>query len=117
VNATLRNILIVLALAALVVLVPGGGAGASVATQSLSLAFLGALAYFASVMYRQHRVTLYSLGDGRRAILYASVGVALLTITATKRLWGTGAGTIVWFVLVGGAAYAVLAIVLAARRY
>lgn len=116
-NATLRNVLIVLVLAALVALVPGGGTGASVAGQALSLAFLGALAYFASVMYRQHRVTLYSLGDTRRAILYVSVGVALLTITATTRLWNTGAGTIVWFVLVGGAAYAVLSIVLAARRY
>ena len=117
VNATARNVVIILALAALVVLVPGGGTGASVAIQVLSLAFLATLAWFASIMYRQYRLTLYSLGDARRAVLYVSVGVALLTITATSRLWDTGAGIIVWFVLVGGAAYAVLAVVLSARRY
>ena len=115
-NATVRNVLIVLALAALVVAVPGGGTGASVALQVLSLAFLGSLAWFASLMYRQHRIALYSLGAPRRALLYASAGVALLTITATSRLWQTGGGIIVWFVLVGGAAYAVLAVVLSARR-
>src|SRR5581483_1072007 len=116
-NATIRNVLIILALAAVVVFVPGGGTGASVTLQVLSLAFLGAIAWFASLMYRQHRLTLYSLGDARRAVLYVSAGVALLTITATSRLWNTGAGIIVWFVLVGAAAYAVLAVVLSARRY
>ena len=117
VSATARNVAIILALAALVVLVPGGGTGASVAIQVLSLAFLATLTWFASVMYRQNRVALYSLGDTRRGVLYMSLGVALLTITATSRLWHTGAGIIVWFVLVGGAAYAVLAVVLSARRY
>jgi hypothetical protein len=117
VNATLRNVLIVFALAALLVLIPGGGTGASVATQALSLAFLGALVWFASLMYRQHRVELESLGDRKRAILYAALGVAFLTITASSRLWHTGGGIIVWFVLVGAAVYAVLAVVLSARRY
>ena len=51
-NATVRNILVVFALAALLVLIPGGGTGASVALQALSLAFLGALVWFASMMYR-----------------------------------------------------------------
>ena len=117
VNATLRNILIVLVLAALLVLIPGGGDGASVATQALSLGFLGALVWFASLMYRQHRTELDSLGDRKRAILYVAVAVALLTITASSRLWHTGGGIIVWFVLVGAAVYAVLAVVLSARRY
>jgi hypothetical protein len=117
VNATIRNVLIVLALAALLVLIPGGGTGASVATQALSLAFLGALAWFAFLMYRQHRVELDAIGDKRRAIVYVALGVALLTITASSRLWHTGAGIIAWFVLVGAAVYAVLAVALSARRY
>jgi hypothetical protein len=116
-TTTLRNVLIVLGLAALLVAVPGGGTGASVATQVLSLGFLVALAYFATIMYRQHRTELYGLGDRRRAIIYVAAGVVLLTLTATSRLWQTGGGTIVWFVLVAAAVYAVVAIVLAARRY
>jgi hypothetical protein len=115
--ATLRNILIVLAIAALVVLIPGGGTGASVATQAVSLAFLAALGWFASVMYRQHRSSLYSLGDGRRAILYIALGAAALTLTATSRMWHSPAGSIAWLVLIAGSAYAVFAIFWAARKY
>ncbi len=115
-STTLRNIVIVLVLAALVVVLPGGGTGAAVATQTLSLAFLGSLAWFAFVMYRQHRTELYSLGDTRRAILYVALGVALLTVTASSRMWSSGTGIILWFVLIAAAADAVLAVVLAARR-
>jgi hypothetical protein len=112
-----RNILIVLAIAALVVLVPGGGTGAGVATQAVSLAFLAALGWFASVMYRQHRVALYSLGDRRRAVLYVAAAVAALTLTGTSRLWHTGPGSVAWLVLLGVAAYAIFAVLWAARRY
>ena len=112
-----RNILIVAAIAALVVLVPGGGTGANVAIQAVSLVFLGALAWVASVMYRQHRMELYGLGDTRRAIVYAALAVAALTLTATRRLWETGAGSAVWLVLMAGAAYAIFAVAWSARKY
>jgi hypothetical protein len=112
-----RNIAIVLAIAALVVLIPGGGTGASVAVQAVSLAFLGALAWVASRLYREHRVALYSLGDARRATLYGAIAVGALTLTATSRLWQTGTGEIVWFALMGGAAYAAFAVVWSARKY
>ena len=66
-NANLRNIVIVLVLAGLVALLPGGGTGASVALQAVSLAFLGALAWIASITYRQRRPssTRWATGDGR----------------------------------------------------
>ena len=108
---------IVLVLAALVVLIPGGGTGASVAIQAVSLAFLASLAWIASRLYREHRVALYSLGDARRAVLYGAIAVAALTLTATSRLWETGTGEIVWFALLGGAAYAAFAVIWAARKY
>ncbi len=114
---TVRNTAIVLVIAALVVLIPGGGTGASVAIQTVSLAFLGSLAWIAARLYREHRVALYSLGDTRRGVLYGAAVVATLTLTATSRLWQTGAGEIVWFVLLGGAAYATFAVIWAARKY
>jgi hypothetical protein len=113
----LRNIAIVLVLAALVVAVPGGGTGASIAIQAVSLAFLASLGWFASIMYRQHRSELYSLGDNRRLAVYGAVGVGALTLTATHRLWQTGTGEIVWLVLMGGAIYALVAVFVSARRY
>lgn len=115
--ATVRNVLIVLAIAGLVVVIPGGGTGTNVAIQALSLAFLATLCWFAMVMYRQYRLTLYALGDRRRGILYAALAVATLTLTATPRLWSTGAGSVAWLVLLGLAVYAVFAIAWSARRY
>ena len=112
-----RNIAIVLVLAALVVAIPGGGTGANIAIQAVSIAFLASLAWFASIMYRQHRVELYSLGDNRRFALYGALGVGAVTLTATSRLWQTGSGEIAWFVLMGAALYAVIAVSLSARRY
>jgi hypothetical protein len=115
--ATARNVLIVFVIAAVVVVVPGGGTGAGVVLQAASLLFLAALGWGASVMYRQHRVTLYGLGERRRAILYAALAVALVALTGTSKLWRTGTGSVAWLVLIGAAAYAVIAIALSARKY
>jgi hypothetical protein len=117
-NATLRNILIVLVIAALVALIQGGETAANVAIQAVTLAFLATLGWFAMTMYRQHRVTLYSLGDGRRALLYGAVVVGALTLTATSKLWNAGgAGEVAWLLLLGGAAYAVFSVFWSARKY
>lgn len=110
-----RNIAIILALAAVVTWAPGGGTGSQIVIQTVSIAFLAVIGWFASIMYRQHRVALYSLGDGRRAGLYAALGVAVLTLSATGRLLATGPGVLLWFVLIGAAAYTVIAIIWAAR--
>lgn len=113
----LRNALIVLLIAALVVIIPGGGTAARVAIQAVSLVFLGSLAWVAMILYREHRLAIYALGDMRRAIAYSGVGIATLTLTATSRLWQTTGGKLVWLALLVGAAYAVGAVVWSARRY
>lgn len=115
--STVRNIAIIFVIAALVVLIPGGGTGASVAVQAVYLVFLASLGWFASLMYRQHRATLYSLGDRRRTILYVAVGVAAVVLTGTSKLWQTSGGSVAWLVLLGAAVYAVIAVVWSARRY
>jgi hypothetical protein len=115
--SNLRNVLIVVAIAALVILIPGGGTGAQIALQALYLAFFMSFVWFAALMYREHRTTLYSLGDKRRAILYVAAGVLTLTLSATSRLWQTSGGQLAWLVLIGAAGYAVFAIFWAARKY
>ena len=34
--------------------------------------FLGTIVWFLSLTYRERRVSLYALGDGRRALLYVA---------------------------------------------
>jgi hypothetical protein len=117
INPNVRNVAIVLIIAALVVLIPGGGTGANVALQAASLAFLATFAWVAFRLYREHRVALYSLGDSRRLIVYAAVGAAAVVFTASHRMFATGAGTIAWIALIAGCAYAVFAVVYSARKY
>lgn len=114
---TLRNLAIILALAAVVAIAPGGGTAAGVLLEALYLGFLAAAAWVASILYREHRGALYLLGDGRRALLYTAIAVLVVTLTATSRLWASSAGSVAWLVLVGGAVYACIAVAWAARRY
>ena len=116
-NRTARNVVIVLAIAALVALVQGGQTAANVALQALSLVFLGVIVYFLSIIYRQYRTALYGLGDRRRAMLYVALGVGTLTLTASSKLWATGAGSVVWVLLLAGSAYTVFTVVWSARKY
>ena len=116
-SAHVRNILIIAVVAAVVAIVPGGGTGANVTIQVVSLAFLGAIAWVAMLMYREHRVALYSLGDARRGVLYGAMGVAALTLTGTSRLWQTAGGKVAWFLLLVAAVYAAATVVYSARRY
>jgi hypothetical protein len=117
ISPAVRNVLIIAVIAALVAFVPGGGTTAGVIIQAISLIFLVSLAWVALILYRQHRVALYALGDGRRAALYAAVAVVAITLTATSRLWATSAGSVAWLVLMGGAVYVGFAVVWAARKY
>jgi hypothetical protein len=116
-TSTVRNILIIVVLAAVVAIVPGGGSGAHVVLEAVSLAFLTAVAWVASLLYREHRGSLYLLGDRRRALLYGAITVLAVTVTATSRLWHSSAGSVAWLVLVGASVYACFAVVWAARRY
>lgn len=117
INANVRNVVIVLALAAVVALLPGGGTTANVVLQAISLIFLVAIIWVAAIMYREHRTALYALGDGRRAALYAALGVLALTLTATAQLWRTSAGSVAWLVLVGASVYTGGAVIWAARKF
>jgi len=114
---TLRNVLILLALAAIVMLVPGGGNASAGILQALVIAMLAAIAWFGVRLYREQRSDLYSLGDRNRGILYAAAGLLALTVTATDRLWASGPGTVVWVALIALACYGVYYVFRASREY
>jgi hypothetical protein len=100
-----RNIAIIIGLALVVWLVPGGGDGAALITQILSAIFIVMIVLFMSRLYRQFRGEIFALGDQWRFALYAAAGVAVVTVAATTRLFATGAGKLLWFALLGAASY------------
>jgi hypothetical protein len=93
------NVAIVLAIAAAVYLLPGGGRAASTFEGVLLVGFAVGLGYLALRMYREHRVALHGLGDRHRAALYGSSALVALLVLGQKHLWRTGLGELLWFAL------------------
>ena len=114
---TLRNVVIVLALAAAVDFLPQGGRTADTISAILAVGFGAGLALFAGRMYLEHRVTIYGLGDRHRALLYGALAVGAVTITAQPRMFQTGLGEFAWFVLLGGVVVALLTVFRHWRSY
>jgi hypothetical protein len=116
-SAGLRNLAIVLGLAAALAFLPGGGTTASVILQLISVIFLAGLAFLAYRLYREHRVALFSLGDGVRGTLYGSAALTTLAIVGAHKLWETSAGVLAWFALIAAAVFGLVTVVRAVREY
>jgi hypothetical protein len=111
------NIAIVLVLAAAVDVLPGGGRAANTVGAVLSVGFAAGIAYFVGRLYLEHRVSVYGLGDRHRALLYGSVAVGIVTITAEPRMWQSSAGKVLWFVILAAVIYALVTVYRFSRTY
>jgi hypothetical protein len=109
-----RNAAIILAIAAAVYFLPGGGNAASIVYAVLGTLILVSLVLLAVRFYREHLSDVYGLGDRWRAVLYVALAAAVLAMAARARLVHTGAGTLAWIAVIGAASYAVY---LCWRRY
>jgi hypothetical protein len=105
-TAALRNIAIVLVLAAAVAFLPGGGSTAALIGGLLSTAILAAFVMFAARFYRENRMDIIGLGDRWRATLYGALAVIVLAMAARAELVKTGAGLLVWLAAIAGSSYA-----------
>jgi surface polysaccharide O-acyltransferase-like enzyme len=106
--------LIALALVAL----PGGGSALDVVLTLLTIVFFAAIVALFYRFYRQYRIDLETLSDMLRLVLYGSIGLALLTFTATDRLFDVGgAGVLAWFALLALASYGLFFVWTRYRRY
>jgi hypothetical protein len=114
---TARNVAIVVAIAAAVYFLPGGGRAASTFEAALWVGFAAGIGYLGIRLYREHRISLHSLGDRHRGMLYGAVALAVFAIAARGRMWGTGLGELIWFLLVGLVVYALLEVYRYSRTY
>jgi hypothetical protein len=114
---TARNIAILILIAAAVYLLPGGGRASETFLDLVYVAFGIAIGFIGLRMYREHRVALHSLGDLHRGLLYGAVSVGLVAVMARARMWQTGLGELLWFVLIGAIVYALIAVVRRWRAY
>jgi hypothetical protein len=114
---TARNVAIIVVIAAGVYFLPGGGRAANTFEALLWVAFGVGIGYLGLRGYREHRVGLHSLGDRHRGLLYGSLAGGVFLYAARARMWETGLGELVWFVLAGGIVYALLEVYRYWRAY
>lgn len=113
----LRNVAIVAGLALLVTVVPGGDAAAETILTAISMAFLAAIAWAVYRLYLSQQMTLMTLSDGRRALLFGAVGAIALLIAGFERFEGWAGGLFVWIVLMALAAVTIFVVYRDATRY
>jgi hypothetical protein len=104
--------------ALLLVVLPGGGNALDVLLTLLTVGFFAAIALLVARMYRQYRLDIDTLDSSIRLGLYGSLAIAVLTFTATDRLFNSGgAGVLVWFALLALASYGLFWAWTRYRRY
>lgn len=112
-----RNIGIIAVVALAIVVLPGGGTAADTVMAVISLAFLAAIAAFGWRLYKENQFTLMSLTDAHRALLYGGIALAFAALVGTPRLWETGIGTLIWFMMLAGAGASLYYVWAESRRY
>ena len=114
---TARNIAIILALAAGVDFLPGGGAAAATVLSALMLIFLAAIAWLLYRVYREQQLTLATLTDARKAGLFGAVGAMALLVVAYDDFRSWTGGIVLRIALMAGCVGIIFLIWRAATTY
>jgi uncharacterized protein involved in cysteine biosynthesis len=97
---------VVMLVALVFVVLPGGGNALDVVLTLLTISFLAAIAFLGFRLYRQYRMDIDTLDPNLRLALYGSIGLAILTFVATDRLFDEdGIGVLIWFLLLAICSY------------
>src|SRR6476469_7918522 len=115
--AAARNVLIILALAAVVQFAPGGGDTAALVNAILLTLLNVVFVYFGVRFYRERRMDIYALGDRGRALLYGGVAGVVLALAGTRRWLDTAGGTVLWVLVICGSLVALMAVFRQYREY
>lgn len=102
-----RNVAIIMLLALVVAFLPGGGNAAEALITALTMGLLAGIAWMVYTLSRENQLTLATLSDGRRALLYGAVGMLALLVAGTDKLFSTGGGTLLWIVLLAASVAAI----------
>ena len=94
-----RNAAIIMLLALPVAFLPRGDNFAEALLTALTLGLLAGISWALYVFSRENQLTLATLSDGRRAILYSGFGLIALLIAGSDKMFSTGGGTLLWILL------------------
>ena len=97
---------VVMLVALVIVVLPGGGNALEVVLMLLSIALLAAIGFLGYRLYRQYSFDIETLEPNARLALYGSIGLAVITFVGTNRLFDAGGlGVLLWFALLALCSY------------
>ncbi len=94
-----RNVAIIMLLALPVAFLPRGDNFAEALLTALTLGLLAGISWVLYTFSRENQLTLATLTDGRRGILYGAFGLIALLIAGSDKMTATGGGTLLWILL------------------
>jgi hypothetical protein len=112
-----RNFAIVALLALAVWALPGGGTAADVFQALLFIVVTVGVGILAARFYLENRSDIYGLGDRWRLLFYGALGLIVLAMAATPKLFSSGPGSILWVLLIVGSLYALFRVWRQSREY
>jgi hypothetical protein len=112
-----RNFGIVALLALGVWALPGGNTAANLFGAALFVVITVGIGLLGARLYLERRSDIYSLGDWWRLLMYGALGVIVLDMAASPKLFDSGGGTVLWIVLLAGSLFALLQVFRRAREY
>lgn len=114
----IRNILILVGLALVVWLVPGGDTASITISNLLSVILVAGLLFLGYRLYMENRHAIFGLEERQRGMLYAAAALIAITLVATRRMWDAGGlGALVWLALLGAAIWALVSVWRSYRTY
>lgn len=96
---------------------PHGGNVASAVLTALAMGILAGITWMIYTLSRERQLTLATLSDARRAILYSALGVLALLVAWWGELSSTGGGTVLLIVLAAASVAAIWRIWMDATTY
>lgn len=100
-----------------VAFLPGGGNLAEAVFTALTMGLLAGIAWMLYTLSRENQLTLATLSDRRRAILYGAIGLLALLVAGADKLFATGGGTLLWIALLAASVAAIWKVWLEANTY
>jgi len=114
---TARNVAIIMLLAFPVAFTVTGGNLADALLTALTMGLLAGLAWMLYTFSRENQLTLATLTDGRRALLYGALGLIALLFAGSDKLFASGGGTLLWILLLAAAIAAIWRVWMDANTY
>ena len=100
-----------------VAFLPGGGNAVDTITTAIGMAFLAGITWSIYMLSKQNQLTLATLSDGRRAIFYGAFRMLALLVAGQDKLFSSGAGTLLWILLLAASVVAIWRIWTEANTY